>query len=83
CCIYVVVLFCIGIQVISDFVSVAEMKANPAKLTIEAGVEISSESDNSIMHITRGGSLIIQGGPEYFKNNDTPADSQGMVPLNI
>ncbi|MAD43484.1 MAG: hypothetical protein CMI02_08400 [Oceanospirillaceae bacterium] len=59
------------------------MKENPVMLNIEAGTELSGESENSVLHITRGGALVISGEPEYFDSDDTPAESQGMVTLNL
>tara|TARA_R110002050_G_scaffold300792_1_gene472791 strand:+ start:2744 stop:7171 length:4428 start_codon:yes stop_codon:yes gene_type:complete len=50
-----------GHQEITDIDTVAEMKANPTKLTVGAGVEINPESDGSVLHITRSGSLNVEG----------------------
>ncbi|MDP2548714.1 hypothetical protein [Oceanobacter sp. 4_MG-2023] len=70
-----------GHQEITDVDTVAEMKANPVMLTIEAGTELTSENDKSVLHISRAGSLVMIGDPDYSENTYDPENSRGL--LNI
>jgi hypothetical protein len=72
-----------GHQQITDVAAIADMKANPVTLTIDAGVVLTAESDNSVLHITRAGYLNMRGEAEFKDSNDNPEDTKGYIELDI
>jgi hypothetical protein len=55
-----------GHRELNDLAQVAEMKANPVTLSMEAGALVTFAED-AVLHITRGGALHVNGG-EYYNN---------------
>jgi len=58
-----------GNQEITDTDTVADMKANPVTFTMELGIELTPETDSSVLHITRAGALQYVGNAGYEKIN--------------
>ncbi len=74
-----------GHMELTDTAQITELKANPVTLTIEANAIVMAATENSGLHITRGGALMVAGEP-YFERvdeDDSPDNDNTSAPVNF